>query len=106
MCYQGLEAAPALLQLGLCAVWVYGVMRNFALLGVLAWYSDVAPGASFMQQLLGALAEDAAFILPALGLHMAFAAVRPGLLLCLVQAESSRYAVPEHLRVGAKVQPQ
>jgi hypothetical protein len=81
ICYHGLHALPALAQLGLCGLWVYSVMRNFLLLGVLAWYSDVVHTRSFIEQFLDAMSQDALFIYPALGLHLFLALLRPGLLI-------------------------
>ena len=31
LCYAGLIALPALIQMGLCLVWVYGIIRNMDL---------------------------------------------------------------------------
>jgi hypothetical protein len=81
VCHQGLEAVPALMQLGICAFWVYGVVRNVTLLGVLAWSFDVRLGLSFTQHLMETLFADHLFILPALGLHLTLAAARPAVLL-------------------------
>ncbi len=80
-CYHGLVAIPALVQLGLCTLWVYTVMRNFILLGVLAWYSDAPVHTSFSQLLRRNLSSDALFISPALVLYLFFALSRPALLM-------------------------
>ena len=89
VCYQGLQAVPGLMQLGLSTLWVYGMIRNFIVLGVLAWYSDVgySDGDSFLPHLLAILSEDALYILPTLGLHAAFAVIRPALLVYFIPAE-------------------
>jgi hypothetical protein len=81
ICYHGLVALPSLMQLGLSGLWVYAVIRNYSLLGVLAWYSDVLHTRSFMEQFFAAVHVDALLIYPALGLHLFLAITRPWLLM-------------------------
>ena len=81
ICYHGLQAFPALAQLGLCGLWVYAVVRNFTFLAVLGWYSDVPHTRSFIEQFLFAMKGDALFIYPALALHLFLAFTRPLLLI-------------------------
>jgi hypothetical protein len=90
ICYHGLQAFPALAQLGLCGLWVYAVVRNFTFLAVLGWYSDVPHTRSFIEQFLFAMKADALFIYPALALHLFLAFTRPLLLIVFTSMSAQK----------------
>jgi hypothetical protein len=87
--YHGIVAVPALVQLGLCTLWVYAIMRNFTILGVLAWYSDVHANSTFIAHLLRNISEDSLFVYPALGLYATLAVMRPALLILFCRADAA-----------------
>ena len=78
LCYSGIISIPALIQTGLCLIWVYYfAFLNVILVGVLAWYSDVAPSRTFWDQIHHNAAETAVLIRPALVVHVALCIIRP-----------------------------
>lgn len=81
LCYAGLIALPALIQMGLCLVWVYGIIRNLTYLGILAWYSDCGPFDTYWDLFVRNVNADYLLIFPALGLHFLLCILRPLVLL-------------------------
>ena len=78
LCYSGIISIPALVQTGLCLIWVYYfAFLNVILVGVLAWYSDVAASRTFWDQIYHNAAETAVLIRPALVVHVALCIIRP-----------------------------
>jgi hypothetical protein len=86
LCYTGLIALPALLQHAVSLVWVYYVIfLNWILLGVLAWYSDVAPYRDLWGQVCHNTNQTAVQIFVPFGLHLLLCAIRPLILICNVK---------------------
>jgi hypothetical protein len=75
--YEGVVVIPAVAQFGLALVWVYGVMRNFTFLTLLANSNDVTYNATFWSQFMMNCYEDSLLIVPALAIHMGMVFIRP-----------------------------
>ena len=81
LCYAGLIALPALIQMGLCLIWAYGIIRSLTYLGILAWYSDCGPFDTYWDLFVRNVNADYLLIFPALGLHFLLCILRPMVLL-------------------------